>query len=60
MTETVENPEELDEYTLEEIQDIIYPRFCIHCEHLAHTFHEDPCIDCVGFKIRLRSFEETK
>jgi hypothetical protein len=32
----------------------------IHCEHLAHAFHEDPCGDCVGFKIRLKSFKEVK
>jgi hypothetical protein len=60
MSEIIENPEEQDEHFIEEIQDIVYPRFCIHCEHLAHAFHEDPCGDCVGFKIRLKSFKEAK
>jgi hypothetical protein len=28
MAEIIETPEEQDEHFLEEIQDIIYPRFC--------------------------------
>ncbi len=48
--------EEYDPAVIEEVEDIVFPRFCVHCEHLEHTFEDEPCKSCVKFKIRLGSY----